>query len=147
METLLSLLKSIQHDSQQLLDCLNQEKKLLDSNQLDNLSSVSNKKQQLLMQLNQLDNRRSTFSNSANFNQFIARSKNAELISQWKVSRKIMSACKKQNNINGKIIARHQRLNQDILSIITGRNQTEDKIYNAKGTQTRRNSLLNEIKA
>jgi len=147
METLLSLLKSIQQDSQLLLDCLKQEKQLLDSHQLDKLATVSSKKQQLIIQLNQLDSQRKNYSTNADFNHFITLSKNAELISQWKVSRKIISACQKQNNINGKIIQRHGRINQDILSIITGQSLAEDKTYNAQGTQTRSNSLLNEIKA
>ncbi|VAW57541.1 hypothetical protein MNBD_GAMMA07-2614 [hydrothermal vent metagenome] len=146
MDALLSLLKNIQQHSQQLLDCLKHEKQLLDSNQLDTLNDVSSQKQQLLIKLDQLDKQRSANTPKSDFNLFITNTHNSTLIKQWDISRRAIAACQKQNEINGRIISRHSHLNQDVLSILTGRDQPADETYNSQGNQTRKSSLLNEIK-
>lgn len=147
MTALLSLLQNIQQQSQQLLDCLQQEKLALKNNQLEELSEISNQKLALLDQLEQLDKQRSASSANENFNDFVANSNNTGLISQWDVCRKTIAECQKQNEINGRLINKRSQMNQDILSILSGRKQQADETYNAKGNQTNNASLLNGIKA
>jgi len=147
MTDLLSLLQNIQNLSQQLLDCLLLEKQALDNNQLQELTEISNQKQTLLEQLDQLDKRRAANTTDKNFNTFIANSKNQPLIKQWNATRKLIAACQQQNEINGRLLNRRSMVNQDILSILSGRNQQADETYNAHGNQVGNASLFNGIKA
>ena len=147
MTALLSLLKNIQQHSQQLIDCLNQEKLALNKNQLDKLNEISSEKQILLDQLNQLDKQRAASSTNENFNKFIANSNNQPLIKQWDLTRQTISECQQLNEINGRLINKRSQINQDILSILSGRNEQADETYNAKGNQTGSSSLLGGVKA
>ena len=147
MTDLLSLLQNIQNLSQQLLDCLLLEKQALDNNQLQELTKISNQKQTLLEQLDQLDKLRAANTTDKNFNTFIANSKNQPLIKQWNSTREIIAACQQQNEINGRLLNRRSMVNQDILSILSGRNQQADETYNAHGNQVGSASLFNGIKA
>jgi len=147
MSALLSLLENIQKHSQQLLVCLNLEKKALDNNQLDALAEISNQKQTLLEQLDQLDKQRAANSCDKNFDTFIINSKDPHLKLQWKSTRKYIVACQQQNEINGRLINKRSLINQDVLSILSGRNQQTNETYNAKGNQSNNTSLFTGIKA
>jgi len=147
MTALLSLLKNIQQHSQQLVNCLKQEKLALNKNQLDKLNEISSEKQVLLDQLNQLDKQRAANSTNENFNDFIANSNNQPLIEQWDLTRQSISECQQLNEINGRLINKRSQINQDILSILSGRNEQADETYNSKGSQTNKGSLLGGIKA
>lgn len=147
MTSLLSLLKNIQQHSQQLVDCLKQEKQALSENKLEKLNDISSEKQLLVDQLNQLDQQRAANSTENDFDDFIANSHNLQLIKQWNLTRQTISECKKLNEINGRIIHRHSQINQDILSILSGRNEPADETYNAQGNQSSNNSLLGGIEA
>lgn len=72
MNTLLSLLLSIQQHSQQLLDCLMLEKQALDNEQLERLNKLAGQKQALIDQLQDLDQQRAAISGKENFNQYIS---------------------------------------------------------------------------
>jgi len=147
MTDLPSLLQNIQNFSQQLLDCLKLEKQMLDNNQLQELTEISNQKQTLLEQLNQLDKLRAATAAGKNFNAFITDSKNQPLIKQWNSTRKIIAACQQQNEINGRLLHKRSLINQDILCILSGRDQQADETYNAHGNQVGSASLFNGIKA
>ncbi len=147
MKNLLSLLSKIQIHSQLLLDCLNLEKQALDTNTLDGLNDIAEKKTILFKELESLNKQRKENSSDKDFNQYLLNTKDQKLINQWSICEKIISACKKQNEINGRIINRYSQSNQDVLSIITGRKQSKDDTYNSQGNQTRNTSLLNDIKA
>lgn len=147
MTVLLSLLQNIQEHSQKLLECLALEKTMLDKNQLESLADISNKKQILLEQLNKLDTQRAAYSTEKNFNTFIVNTKDRLLMQQWKNTRQVITACQKQNEINGRLINKRSLINQDILAILSGRNQQSDNTYNAKGSQISSSSLFNGIKA
>jgi len=147
MTALLSLLINIQQHSQQLSDCLKLEKLALDNNQLENLNEISSQKQSLLKQLEQLDKQRTASSPDKNFNEFIANSNNQTLIHQWQTTLESIASCQQQNEINGRLLNKRSQINQDILSILTGRSQQADETYNAQGSQTNKASLLNGIKA
>jgi flagellar biosynthesis protein FlgN len=147
MTALLSLLQKIQLHSQQLLDCLKQEKLVLDGNQLDKLNDISSNKQILLDQLEQLDKQRAANSTNENFNNFIARSNDKTLIHQWQLTRQSIIDCQQQNEINGRLLNKCSQINHDILSIFSGRNQQADETYDATGNQTGNASLFNGVKA
>ena len=147
MTALLSLLQNIQQHSQKLLDLLAQEKLALDNDQLERLNEISNQKQSLLTQLNQLDKQRAASSTDKNFNDFIANSNNQALINQWKVTRKVIAECQQQNVINGRLIHKRSQINKDILSILSGRSEQDCETYNAQGNQAASASLLGGIKA
>jgi len=147
MTALLSLLKNIQQHSQQLIDCLKQEKLALNENHLDKLNEISSEKQLLLDQLSQLDKQRAASSANENFNEFITNSNNQPLIKQWDLTRQTISECQQLNEINGRLINKRSQINQDILSILSGRNEQADETYNAKGSQSNQGSLLGGVKA
>jgi len=147
MTALLSLLKNIQQNSQQLVDCLNQEKQALSENQLEKLNVISSEKQALLDKLNRLDQQRAASSTDNNFNDFIANSNDLQLIKQWDLTRQTISECQKLNEVNGRLINKRSQINQDIISILSGRNEQADETYNAQGNQSSNSSLLGGIKA
>ncbi len=147
MTDLLSLLHDIQQQSQKLLDCLKLEKQALDNNEFEQLSELAIQKQQLLDKLEQLDQQRATHCPDKNFSFFIENSRNLTLISQWEITRKVIADCQLQNETNGYLIARCSQINQDILSILSGRSQLQNETYNAQGNQTNSSSLLNGLKA
>lgn len=147
MNTLLSLLLSIQDYSQQLLNCLNLEKHALDNEQLEKLNTLATKKQQLIDLLQDLDQQRAKVCGNENFNQYVSNSDDAPLITQWELTRSAIADCQKQNEINGRLILKRSQTNLDILTILTGRNQQQDETYNARGNQTKSATLLNNIKA
>jgi len=147
MTALLSLLKNIQQQSLLLLECLKQEKLALDNNQLENLNSITSQKLPLLDKLEQLDKQRIANSVKDDFDDYINTSNNSTLISQWQTTRLALSACRQQNEVNGRLIHKCSQINQDILSVLSGREQTTDETYNAQGNQVASASLLNGIKA
>ncbi|RDH84721.1 MAG: hypothetical protein DIZ80_04435 [endosymbiont of Galathealinum brachiosum] len=147
MTALLSLLQNIQQTSQQLFDCLKQEKLALDHDQLESLNEISSQKQILLEQLGLLDQQRAASSPGKNFNDFISNSNNQALIKQWDTTRKHIAECQQQNEINGRLISKRSQVNQDILSILSGRNEQASETYNAQGNQTSSASLLGGVKA
>ena len=147
MTALLSLLKNIQQQSLLLLECLKQEKLALDNNQLENLDSIASQKLPLLDKLEQLDKQRIANSVKDDFDDYINTSNNPALISQWQTTQLALSACRQQNEVNGRLIHKRSQINQDILSVLSGRDQTTDETYNAQGNQVASASLLNGIKA
>lgn len=147
MTYILSLLEKIQNNSQQLFDCLQQEKAALDENQLDKLNDISAQKQKLLTHLGELDKQRIANSSSENFNAFIANTHDKKLIHQWKQTRQAIANCQKQNDINGRLLNRRTQVNKEILSVISGRELFDDTTYNASGDQTQNTSLLSGVKA
>ncbi len=147
MSALLSLIQNIQTLSQQLFECLTLEKQALDDNQLTELTEISTQKQSLLEQLDTLDKQRIANSSAKDFNALIENSKNPALIEQWSSTRQSIAACQQQNEINGRLLSKRNQLNQEILSILSGRSQTTAETYDAQGNQTGNTSLLAGIKA
>jgi len=147
MNALLSLLQTIEHISQQLLDCLKQEKQALDDNQYGQLCELAVQKETIISQLNELDKQRAASCPDNNFNQFINSSNNQALISQWDNTRSVILSCQQQNEVNGRLLNRRNQYNQETIAILTGRNRTTDQTYNARGNQAGSGSLFNSVKA
>jgi len=147
MTALLSLLKSIQQHSQQLLQSLRQEKQALDNNQYEQLNQLALQKQATLEQLQELDRQRAAYAADKDFNQYIAESRNPALSRQWETTRQAIRECQQQNEINGRLLSKRAQFNQDILAILSGRNETVTPLYNAQGNPDNHASLLGSIKA
>ena len=147
MNTLLSLLQTIEQHSQTLLDCLKLEKKALEKNEFKQLNELTNKKQGMLDLLQQLDKQRATHSNGDDFNAYIANSKNQALITQWDKSRKLLTQCQQRNEVNGRLLNRYSQMNHDLLSMLTGNNQQSAQTYNAQGNQNTNTSLFDGVSA
>lgn len=147
MPNLLSLLHRIHQLSEQLLDCLQQEKQALDSNQYETLNTVAEHKQGLLDQLEQLDAQRMHLSENKPFNEFIAGSGDPSLIRGWNLTRDIIARCQQQNEINGRLLNRQGQIHTDIIALLSGNRTQTDQTYNAQGSQSKSATLLNNVKA
>lgn len=147
MTALLSLLENIQQKSQQLIECLQQEKLALDNSQYEQLCEIAINKEALVETLQTLDKERSALCPEKNFNQYIADSENQPLIKLWQVTRQLIAECQQQNEINGRLLNRQNTINQETMSILSGRDQNSSQTYNAQGSQANNNSLLGGIKA
>ncbi len=147
MPDLLSLLHSIHQLSEQLLECLQQEKAALDENQYEALSTITEQKQQLLNQLEPLDAQRIALSSEQSFNEFIASSGDQSLIRAWNHTRDIITRCQQQNETNGRLLNRQGQIHRDIIALLSGNRTETDQTYNAQGNQGKSASLLNNVKA
>lgn len=147
MTALLSLLESIQQYSQQLHDCLIQEKQALDANQYERLCELASEKQSLVDQLQALDKQRAAISPEADFNNFIANSNDASLISQWEHTQQFIRLCQQQNEVNGRLLYKRNKLNQETIDILSGRDKQTAQTYDAQGGQVNSSSMLDGIKA
>lgn len=147
MTALLSLLASIQQYSQQLHDCLIQEKQALDANQYEHLCELASEKQSLVDQLQALDKQRVANSPDADFNDFIANSNDPSLIKQWEHTQKIIRLCQQQNEVNGRLLYKRNKINQETIAILSGRDKQTAQTYDAQGGQINSSSMLDGIKA
>ena len=147
MNALLSLIKSIQTQSNLLLESLAQEKKALDNKSFDELTELAPIKQQIIERLNALEQQCTTECSNKNIDEFIKNSNDSQLRSTWDNTQTILKNCRQQNEVNGLLINRHSKVNQDILCILSGNQQQPGQTYNAQGNQTSNNSILNNIEA
>lgn len=147
MPNLLSLLHTIHQLSEQLLDCLQQEKIALDENQYEALSSIAEQKQQLLDQLEPLDTERVALSADTPFNEYIASCGDQSLIRAWNHTREIIAKCQLQNETNGRLLNRQGQIHRDIIALLSGNRTQTEQTYDAHGSQGKSASLLNNIKA
>lgn len=147
MNALLSLLQSIQQYSQQLHDCLQQEKQALDAKQYERLCELADEKQTLVDQLLQLDQQRSASFTGDNFNTFISNSHDQALIKQWEDTRESIRLSQQQNEVNGRLLKKRNQIIQETIAILSGRDKQTLETYDAQGEQANSNSMLDGIKA
>ena len=147
MTALLSLLKTIQTTSQQLLDCLLLEKQSLEAKQYEPLAELAAEKQTLVDKLQTLDQQRSASFPGGDFNAFISSSNDQALIKQWSQTREIIRKGQQQNEVNGRLLNKLNQINQEVIEILSGREKQASQTYNAQGEQDNSNSMLNGIKA
>lgn len=147
MPALLSLLKTIETNSQQLYDCLLLEKQALNARQYEQLAELATQKQNLVDQLQALDQQRSTSFSGDDFNAFIANSNDPAIIQQWDITRDIMRKGQQQNEVNGRLLNKLSQINQDVIEILSGREKQASQTYNAQGEKDNSSSMLNGIKA
>jgi len=147
MNALLSLVTSIHTQSKLLLDSLTQEKLALDNKSFEELTELAPKKQHIIDQLNSLEQQCAAQCPDKNIDAFIKSSNSSPLKSVWENTQALLKNCKQQNEVNGLLINRHSKINNDILGMLTGNQQQAGQTYNAQGNQTSNNSILNNIEA
>jgi len=144
MTASLSQIQQLNQHSQQLLSCLQLEKQALDQQDYTALSTLAIDKQQFVDQLQHLHQQIQSTYASGTIDSAIANSNDRKLISLWDETQKTIRSCHQQNEVNGLLINRSSQINKDMLSILTGKKEASST-YNAQGSQTGSNSLLNDI--
>ena len=141
-----NILEQINDLSRQLYQCLVKEHDALSLNKLDKLIPISEQKQILVTQLDELDKQRTALSESKNFELFL-KSIDARLVSYWEAAKKSVKKCQQQNEINGLLLQRRNAIAKETLEIFTGRKLTTETTYGPDGLTNSSNSLVTNVKA
>lgn len=135
----------------QVLKLLNQENDAILSRETSIMGSLLDKKTHLLSKLEQLDKQRQSFFehtsgkayNKQEFSHFIKQQVSQALISIWQEVKQQLSECKKQNEINGRVISIRKENTEQILQILLGRPKSAPPTYSHLGqTQLQKRSAL-----
>jgi len=147
MNALLSLISTLHEHSQQLIACLKEEKEALDTQAYEELSALAPKKQLIIDKLHSIEQQCVDACSGNDINKYIKQSGKRSLQTIWSSTQKLLQDCRKSNEINGLIINKHSVINQDVLTLLTGNQQQAGQTYNAQGSQSNNNSILNNIEA
>lgn len=119
------------------------------------MGSLLDKKLPLLSKLEQLDKQRQQFFeqqtslpyNQQDFSRFIEQHPSASIRSLWQVIKEQLPECKKQNELNGKIISIRQNNTEQVLQILLGRPMNNDQTYSHLGQthQQKRSALYTAV--
>lgn len=135
----------------QVLELLTQESKAILSRDTTKMGSLLDKKTHLLSKLEQLDKQRQNFFektsgktyNKQEFAHFIKQQLSQTLVAIWKEVKNQLSECKKQNEINGRVISIRKENTEQILQILLGRPGSTPQTYSHLGqTQLQKRSAL-----
>jgi len=140
-----NILDKINDLSKQLYQCLVKEHDALSINKTDQLIPISEQKQSLLTQLDELDKQRLSLSGKKDFVLFL-KSIDARLVSYWEATKKSIKKCQQQNEINGHILNRKNTIAKETLEIFTGRKLTTEATYGPDGLTNNSNSLVTNVK-
>ncbi len=141
-----NLLEQINDLSRQLYQCLVKEHDALSINKTDKLIPISEQKQALLTQLDELDKQRLLLSGKKDFMLFL-KSIDARLVGYWEAARKSAKKCQQQNEINGLLLQRRNTIARETLEIFTGRKLTTETTYGPDGLTNSSNSMVTNVKA
>ena len=141
-----NILEKINTLSGQLYQCLVNEHDALSINKIDELLPISEQKQALVTQLDELDKQRLSLSDKKDFMSFL-KSIDANLMTYWEATKKSVKKCQQQNDINGLLLHRKNSIAKETLEIFTGRKLTTETTYGADGLTNNSNSLVTDIKA
>ncbi len=141
-----------QHAAEQLLSLLEQESETLKQRDHQALAALVEAKAEHIHVLEAHSSERSALLTSlslpADSNGWLSyMGKNSELtpiIPAWNELQKILTQCKQQNEINGKLIGRSQQTLKRLVNLIKGKTEASE-LYNAKGNTT--NSALSNTVA
>lgn len=140
------ILQQISAASTQLLQCLIKEHDALSLNQLKKLNTLSEQKQQLVTQLDQLDKQRQAASNQGDFIEHL-KHLDSKLVSYWQSVTKLIKKCQQQNEVNGRLLSRRNSLAKETLEIFTGRKLGNNNTYGADGQQNGHASIVTNVEA
>jgi len=141
-----NILEQINDLSRQLYQCLIKEHDALSINKIDKLIPISEQKQILITQLDELDKQRLSLSDKKDFMSFL-KSIDARLVSYWEAAKKSAKKCKQQNEINGLLLQRRNIIAKETLEIFTGRKLTTNTTYGPDGLTNHSSSLVTNVKA
>ena len=125
----------------QVLELLTLENEAILSRVTSKMGSLLDKKTHLLSKLEQLDKQRQNFFELTSgktydmqkFSHFIKQQVSRTLVSIWQEVKHQLSECKKQNEINGRVISIHKENTEQILQILLGRPNNTAQTYSHLG--------------
>lgn len=135
----------------QVLELLTQESDAILNRDTIAMGSLLDKKTHLLSKLDQLDKQRQSFFEQSsgkiyskqNFSLFIKHQPSATLTSIWDEIKLQLSQCKKQNEINGRVISIRKENTEQILQVLLGRPADNPQTYSHLGkNQLQKRSAL-----
>ncbi|MDH5483895.1 MAG: flagellar protein FlgN [Gammaproteobacteria bacterium] len=140
-----TLFNAINEHSDKLLKCLQDEMTALNSNQYENLLSLAEVKQSIITRLDTLDNQRQQLTGNTDFTSFLQQQVNSQqLVKQWQATQVKIQACKNQNEINGRLLQRRNKLAREVMDIMTGHNSTNETTYGRNGQTQTKAAFLNK---
>jgi flagellar biosynthesis/type III secretory pathway chaperone len=146
-----SILQQEQDCLEQVIQLLKIENTAISQRELKTIDQLLDKKLMLLSKLEQLDTQRQHFFEQqtgmtyqhSNFTSFIQQFPSEEIQTTWLVIKSFLPECKKQNEINGRMIHVLQDNNDKILQILLGRPQNNNQTYSHLGqTSLQKRSAL-----
>lgn len=152
---LLELLETDINNSQQLFELLEQEFAALNERKLETLQQLLDKKQPLLIQLNNNAGQRSSIltkqgysADSQGFLQLASTSALQEQLQQAHARlNELIESCQNANMRNGRLIRANQTSVNAALKIIRGGDQNETSLYDKSGSTANKSHLRTFTKA
>ena len=129
--------------SKQLILCLDRENACLITRKYDQLMQNAQQKQQLVDELDALDRQRQAMADGKPFERLVAN--NTTLDKLWTAIQSNIQICTEKNEVNGRLLQRQSRLTRETMEILTGRNLSSEKTYDASGRTSTQGSLLPNI--
>lgn len=127
---------------QALLQLMDAERDALQERDVERLGAVIEEKVQYLSHLEQSAIKRSQWASRAQtadadsgWHQLLHDLKEPELNQQWEQLKELMIECRRENETNGKILARNQNTVGRLLNIMRGQTDAPS-LYSAKGSKT-----------
>ncbi len=122
-----------------LLQLLQQESDALSQRNADQLAQIIESKSQELVSLDQASKQRKQLMTSQklpaddkHWRQLLNRCRDERLIAQWQQLEDNIKLCKKENETNGKLLARSQRVVNRLTAVLKGQS-ADTSLYNQKG--------------
>ena len=133
--------------SKQLILCLDSENACLIARKYAQLIDIAEQKQQLINALGELDKQRDEFASTEHFTAYLRAGSDAQLDRLWQAIQANVRQCASKNEVNGRLLQRHSRITRETMEILTGRNISSSKTYDANGMPSTQGSLLPNIEA
>lgn len=128
--------------SRQFLALLEQERHAIIDKQFDELSLIIKEKNALILKLQTAAETRNHCLNQAGkskvstWSEFISSLNVPKLIDQWAEIKSTLTACHKDNTINGQLISRSHQVCTQLLLLIRGNTSKTPAVYTARGNTT-----------
>ncbi len=125
---------------QQIQPLMQEEREAISQADVDSLNQILEKKQPLIIHLQQLDKQREQLlicegmqPDAETFRQLIAQSDNTSLKQQWQQLLELLKRCKHENEVNGRLIFMKKHNVDALLKVLLGNWQTTSQTYSAMG--------------
>ena len=143
-----NLIREISDCADQLNQCLADELKALNENQYEKLITLAEQKQSLVDRLNQLDIQRAEATGEQDFSNFLIQlDPGQQLKGLWQATREKIKQCQHQNEVNGRLLERRNRITRETMAIFTGRNPSDETTYGPNGLEHGQRSMLPNVEA
>lgn len=139
-QAMLALLGQEQLAVEELITVLQQEHDALGRRVAEDVTQAVAAKEKALFALHQLAQQRAQLMQQAGlntdkegFNSFITSDTSGQLEQRWAELEERLRECQRQNQINGSLLESGRQATQEVLSILTGRDFSQNELYNQKG--------------